>query len=96
MTPRHSTAVYPVGVPLVLYVWLRSFRHRLDPAGPSPDDCKEARLHDTVLHDAPITKLAIHFEPRWWWCVAIHSESTPFLDARHPRLSPPTGSSAFC
>ena len=59
--------MYPVGVPAMLYIWLWSFRRRLDPPGEQAEHVKEARKHDQVLIDAPITNLAVCFEPRWWW-----------------------------
>ena len=66
--PTHFlSVVYPLGVPAMLYIWLRSFRHRLDPQGEQPEVVKEARKRDQILEDAPITKLALVFEPRWWW-----------------------------
>ena len=59
--------VYPVGMPLMLLVWLSRFRHKLNPKDIPEAQALTMRTHDIELQATPVCTLAMRHRPHFWW-----------------------------
>lgn len=62
-----SLFVYPIGVPLVFYFWLRQFRLKLDNPAVDEKQWVEERKQFVDVHDHPIASYGLSFRPQYWY-----------------------------
>ena len=75
-------------MPAILYVWLFSFRHRLDPEDQPAHVVEEMRRNDVVLHDCPVTNLATRFKASLQGDISNPYHATARPPDRHPTILP--------
>ena len=60
------TLIYPVGVPLGFFIWLRQYRARFDNPKVDENEWILKRKEDLSLRDHPIASYGLQFRPRYW------------------------------
>ena len=59
--------VYPVGVPLGMFLWLWKYRQHLDPVDVDEEQAVAERVDDPALQYCAVAVFALRHKPRYWY-----------------------------